>query len=115
MLIFSFMKKKRKINIFSLHYRKKRKIKVEKLSRRRSLLSIPLAYYDVPLNKTILLVGTPGAGKSTFCQQVVLSHLAVYKPVIFVTTEYDSFEAEKALIDNGLRKIQPGLLNFIDQ
>ncbi len=108
------MKKKRKINIFSLHYRKKRKIKVEKLSRRRSLLSIPQAYYDVPLNKTILLVGTPGAGKSTFCQQVVLSHLAVYKPVIFVTTEYDSFEAEKALIDNGLGKIQPGLLNFID-
>jgi len=36
---------------------------------------------EIPLSKTILLVGPPGAGKSTFCQQTVLQNLAVDKPV----------------------------------
>jgi len=70
--------------------------------------------YDVPIGKTILLIGTPGTGKSTFCQQVVLSNLAAYRPIIFVTTEYSSFEAEKALKERGLGNIQLGLLNLID-
>lgn len=70
--------------------------------------------YDVPLGKTILLIGTPGTGKSTFCQQVVLSNLAAYRPIIFITTEYSSFEAKKALKERGLGNIQNGLLNFID-
>jgi predicted hydrocarbon binding protein/archaellum biogenesis ATPase FlaH len=59
-------------------------------------------------------VGSPGTGKTTFCHQVVLSNLVIDKPIIFVTTEYSSFEAEKALKDRGLGNIQPGLLNFID-
>ena len=70
--------------------------------------------YDVPIGKTILLIGTPGTGKSTFCQQVVLSNLAAYKPIIFVTTEYSSVEAEKVLKERGLGIIQHGLLNLID-
>jgi len=70
--------------------------------------------YDVPKGKTILLVGTPGSGKSVFCQQVVLSNLAAYKPIIFITTEYSSFEAEKALKEKGLGNTSHGLLNFID-
>jgi KaiC/GvpD/RAD55 family RecA-like ATPase len=41
----------------------------------------------VPQDSLILLVGPPGAGKSTFCHQVVLNGLAVDRPVIFVTTE----------------------------
>ena len=77
-------------------------------------MSIPHAYYDVPLNKTILLIGIPGSGKSTFCQQVVLSNLAAYIPTIFITTEYDSFDAKNALTEKGLGNIESGLLTFID-
>ena len=36
----------------------------------------------------ILLMGTPGAGKSTFCQQVVLRNVSMDRPVILVTTEH---------------------------
>jgi KaiC/GvpD/RAD55 family RecA-like ATPase len=42
---------------------------------------------EVPRNSLILLAGPPGAGKSTFCHQVVLNTLATDRPVIFVTTE----------------------------
>lgn len=70
--------------------------------------------YDVPLGKTILLIGNPGTGKSTICQKVVLSNLATYRPIIFITTEYSSFEANKELKERGLGIIQSGLLNFVD-
>jgi predicted hydrocarbon binding protein len=36
------------------------------------------------------------------------------RPIIFVTTEYGSSEAEKVLRDQGLREIKPYLLNFVD-
>ncbi len=42
---------------------------------------------EVPEGTLILLAGPPGAGKSTFCHQVVLNGLAMDKPVIFVTTQ----------------------------
>lgn len=45
---------------------------------------------EVPLRKNILIIGPPGAGKSTFCKKVILQNLAVNRPVIFITTEYDS-------------------------
>ena len=35
----------------------------------------------------ILLMGAPGAGKSTFCHQVILRNIASGKPGILVTTE----------------------------
>jgi len=38
---------------------------------------------EVPRNSLILLAGPPGAGKSTFCHQVVLNTLAMDRPVIF--------------------------------
>jgi predicted hydrocarbon binding protein/KaiC/GvpD/RAD55 family RecA-like ATPase len=62
----------------------------------------------------ILLVGPPGSGKSTFCQQAALQSLAMDRPIIFVTTEYDPSEAERALKERGLREIKPDLLNFVN-
>jgi predicted hydrocarbon binding protein/KaiC/GvpD/RAD55 family RecA-like ATPase len=69
---------------------------------------------EVPPKKIILLVGPPGAGKSTFCEQTVLQSLAMDRPIIFVTTECNPSEAEKDLRERGLGEIEPGLLNFID-
>jgi predicted hydrocarbon binding protein/KaiC/GvpD/RAD55 family RecA-like ATPase len=62
----------------------------------------------------ILLVGPPGAGKSTFCQQAALKSLAMDRAIVFVTTEYGPFEAERALRERGLREVEPGLLNFVN-
>jgi KaiC/GvpD/RAD55 family RecA-like ATPase len=59
-------------------------------------------------------VGPPGAGKSTFCNQTVLHNLAVDKPIIFVTTEYGSFDAEKILREQGVREAELSLLSFVD-
>jgi predicted hydrocarbon binding protein/KaiC/GvpD/RAD55 family RecA-like ATPase len=62
----------------------------------------------------VLLVGPPGAGKSTFCEQVILQSLAMGTPIIYVTTEYDPSKAEEALREKGLGMIEPGLLSFVD-
>ena len=70
--------------------------------------------WEVPVGKTVLLVGPPGAGKSAFCQQAVLHSLAVDRPVIFVTTECGPSEIEGNLRERGLGRAQPGLLNFVD-
>jgi predicted hydrocarbon binding protein/KaiC/GvpD/RAD55 family RecA-like ATPase len=69
---------------------------------------------EVPPKKSILLVGPPGAGKSTFCHQVALKSLAVDKPVIYVVTKYGSSDAERALKERGLRGVEPSLLSFVD-
>jgi KaiC/GvpD/RAD55 family RecA-like ATPase len=62
----------------------------------------------------ILLVGPPGSGKSTFCQQAALQSLAIDRPIIFVTTEYGPSEAERALKERGMREVKPPLLNFVN-
>jgi predicted hydrocarbon binding protein/KaiC/GvpD/RAD55 family RecA-like ATPase len=62
----------------------------------------------------VLLVGPPGAGKSTFCQQAVLQNLAMDKRIIYVTTEYGPSEAERALRERGLQEVEPGLLSFVN-
>jgi predicted hydrocarbon binding protein/KaiC/GvpD/RAD55 family RecA-like ATPase len=69
---------------------------------------------EMPPKKSILLVGPPGAGKSVFCEQVVLQNLAVDRPVVFVTTECSPSEIENDLKEKGLGDVEPGLLNFID-
>jgi predicted hydrocarbon binding protein/KaiC/GvpD/RAD55 family RecA-like ATPase len=62
----------------------------------------------------ILLVGPPGSGKSTFCEQTILQNLAIDKPIIYVTTEYDPSKAEASLREKGLGKIEPSLISFVD-
>jgi predicted hydrocarbon binding protein/KaiC/GvpD/RAD55 family RecA-like ATPase len=69
---------------------------------------------EVPPKNMILLVGSPGSGKSTFCEQTILQNLAIDKPTIYVTTEYDPSKAEASLREKGLGRIEPGLLNFVD-
>ena len=69
---------------------------------------------EVPSENMIMLVGTPGSGKTTFCQQVVLQNLAMERPIIYVTTECGPPRIEMALKEKGFGDIEPGLLNFVD-
>ena len=78
--------------------------------RRLSLTEIQ----EVPRNKLFLLAGLPGAGKSTFCHQVVLNGIAMDKPVIFVTTEHGPSEVIDLLKERGMGEPPPGALSFVD-
>ena len=69
---------------------------------------------EVPRNRLILLSGPPGAGKSTFCHQVVLNGLAMDRPIIFVTTEHGPSEVIDLLKERGLGEAPPGALSFVD-
>ena len=69
---------------------------------------------DIPTEKTILLVGPPGTGKSTFCQKTVLYNFSLDRPIIFVTTEYDTHEAEAHLREMGLITTSIDLMKFVD-
>jgi predicted hydrocarbon binding protein/KaiC/GvpD/RAD55 family RecA-like ATPase len=72
-----------------------------------------LAKIQEPPDKgLILLTGAPGAGKSTFCHQVVIKSIAADRPVIFVTSERTSDEVIELLIEGGMA--QPVELNFVD-
>jgi len=78
--------------------------------RRLSLAEIQ----EVPTSNLILLTGTPGAGKSTFCHQAVLNSIATERPVVFVTTEHGPTEVTGLLREKGLGKLPPNALSFID-
>jgi len=78
------------------------------------LLSSLTQLQEVPSKNLILLVGPPGSGKSTFCQQTVLQNIAMDRPIIYVTTEYGPSEVENALKEQGLTEVEPGLLNYVD-
>ena len=69
---------------------------------------------ELPPKSMLLLVGSPGVGKSTFCQQALFQNIAMDRPIIYVTTEYGSFDAEKALKERGLGDVEPGLLSYVD-
>ena len=69
---------------------------------------------EAPDKGLILLAGPPGAGKSTFCHQVVLNSLAAYKPVILVTTERSASDVLQLLREKGLGELMPGTLSFVD-
>jgi KaiC/GvpD/RAD55 family RecA-like ATPase/predicted hydrocarbon binding protein len=80
---------------------------------RRTAMSLAEAQ-EIPKNSLILLSGPPGAGKSTFCHQVVLNGLAMDRPVIFVTTEQGPAEIIDLLKERGLAQLPPGALHFVD-
>jgi len=69
---------------------------------------------EIPTKNLILLVGPPGSGKTTFCEQTLLQNLAMDRSTIYVTTEYDPHTAESALSERGLGQVETGLLNFVD-
>jgi KaiC/GvpD/RAD55 family RecA-like ATPase len=68
---------------------------------------------EVPPKNLILLVGPPGAGKSTFCHQVVLSNIEM-KPVIYVATESAPSKVLESLRQKGLGEVLPHTLSFVD-
>jgi len=60
----------------------------------------------------ILLVGPPGAGKSTFCHQSILRSIAIDRPAILVITEQGPQDTLKLLSERGLGKNEK--LNIVD-
>ena len=68
---------------------------------------------EIPSENMILLVGPPGSGKSTFCQQAILRNIEV-RPVIYVTTESAPSKVEDALREKGLGEALPHALGFVD-
>jgi len=72
-----------------------------------------LAKIQEPPDKCLtLLAGAPGAGKSTFCHQVVLKSIAADRPVIFVTSEQSPAEVIELLREMGIAEMVG--LNFVD-
>ena len=69
---------------------------------------------EVPEENLVLLAGPPGAGKSSFCHQVVLNGLAMDKPVIFVTTEQHPTRVISLLRERGLGERLPEGVSFVD-
>jgi KaiC/GvpD/RAD55 family RecA-like ATPase len=67
---------------------------------------------EPPDKSLILLSGTPGAGKSTFCHQVVIRSIANDSPVIFVTSEQSPTEVIGVLRGMGIG--ESGGLSFVD-
>jgi predicted hydrocarbon binding protein/KaiC/GvpD/RAD55 family RecA-like ATPase len=69
---------------------------------------------EIPKESLILLAGPPGAGKSTFCHQVVLNSIAAEKPVIFVTSERSPSGVTELLKEKGMGESSPRALSFVD-
>jgi predicted hydrocarbon binding protein/KaiC/GvpD/RAD55 family RecA-like ATPase len=69
---------------------------------------------EVPKESLILLSGPPGAGKSTFCHQMVLNNIAAERAVIFVTTEQSPSGVTGLLSEKGMGESTPGALSFVD-
>jgi KaiC/GvpD/RAD55 family RecA-like ATPase len=69
---------------------------------------------EAPRNSLILLAGPPGAGKSVFCQQMVLRGIAAERPIIFVITEQSPSGLLARLREKGIGEPIPGVLSFVD-
>ena len=69
---------------------------------------------SIPQKKVILVTGSPGAGKSTFCQQVVLKNLAEDSKVIYTTTESTSEDLLIQLSEKGWIHTGTEDLNILD-
>ncbi len=68
---------------------------------------------EIPSSNMVLLVGPPGAGKSTFCQETVLKNITM-EPVVYVTTESTPSQIIESLRQKGLGEEMPHALGFID-
>jgi len=68
---------------------------------------------EIPLRNMVLLVGPPGAGKSTFCQETVLRSITM-GPVVYVTTESTPSQIVESFRQRGLVEELPHTLGFVD-
>ena len=68
---------------------------------------------EIPPKSMILLVGPPGAGKSTFCHQTVLNNIET-RPIVYVTTESAPSKVADLLMQKGLGGALPHTLSFVD-
>jgi predicted hydrocarbon binding protein/archaellum biogenesis ATPase FlaH len=68
---------------------------------------------SIPPGNLILLVGPPGSGKSTFCNQTVLKTIEE-KPIIYVTTESPPSKVAASLEKLGLSKVLPNPISYVD-
>ena len=68
---------------------------------------------SIPSGSLLLLVGRPGSGKSTFCNQTVLKTI-VDKPTIYVTTESPPSKVAESLEELGLSKKLPNPISYVD-
>jgi predicted hydrocarbon binding protein/KaiC/GvpD/RAD55 family RecA-like ATPase len=68
---------------------------------------------EIPSKNMILLVGPPGSGKSTFCQETVLKSITM-GPVVYVTTESTPSEIVESFRQRGLGEELPHPLGFVD-
>jgi predicted hydrocarbon binding protein/KaiC/GvpD/RAD55 family RecA-like ATPase len=76
---------------------------------------LSLAEIQEPTKESLtLVVGPPGTGKSTFCQQMVLNSLAAETPVIFIVTEQSPAAISAVLREKGMGETTPGALGFVD-
>jgi len=69
---------------------------------------------NIPPKKILLVTGTPGAGKSTFSQQIALQNIASGLQVIYVITESTSDDLIRNLRNRGLGDTRPDSLMIVD-
>lgn len=69
---------------------------------------------SIPQKKVVLVTGSPGAGKSTFCQQVVLQNLAADSKVIYTTTESTSNDLLAQIREKGWIETGTDAFNIVD-
>jgi len=67
-----------------------------------------------PSASAILLVGPPGVGKSTFCQQFIMEGLLEDQPAIYITLDISPEEAKQSLERMGLQKEKEDDIRFVD-
>ena len=70
--------------------------------------------HNIPTGNLFFLIGSPGAGKTTFSQQAIVEALAIERPTIVVTTEETPAEMIMRMSKSGLREPFPDCLRFVD-
>jgi predicted hydrocarbon binding protein/KaiC/GvpD/RAD55 family RecA-like ATPase len=70
--------------------------------------------HNIPTGNLFFLIGSPGAGKTTFSQQAIVEALAIERPTIVVTTEETPAEMILRMSKIGLREPFPDCLRFVD-
>jgi predicted hydrocarbon binding protein/KaiC/GvpD/RAD55 family RecA-like ATPase len=69
---------------------------------------------DIPTGSLFFLIGSPGAGKTTFSQQVIVESLSIDRPTILVSTEETPAELVLHMTQSGLREPFPDCFRLVD-